>query len=1625
MDTNTGEVTAIGAGTVVLTASLKDNASTKDEKSFNITPLNVKLRVEGVSETLFAPTDVEINSLKVKEGVDYYNSIVFDAPVPFLAAKNLLNAKGVNTSLQEKFDFSSNGNWMITINGYKPTQVHGNNASFMLVVNNVMANKGAGEQPLKENDYVVIFTEQNWERFEAYTFFENEEYTVNAGEELTVKLFKSGFDMNSGTPLASAPCSGATILKGNEKLLRNDGSAVVTSGNGEFKYTFEQEGTYVISANKINNGINYISRPYAVVKVLPRVSQPLNISSVDAINDIRVPYGTNRNDLNLPQTVKATLSNNQEKNLTLSWTDSTPTYNANNAGEYIFKANYELPEGVVGAKPEVSCKVIVEERPNTPVTVVRVGALNNINVAHGTLRNNLNLPTKAQLFLSNGSSEEVNLTWLSSVPTYDAQRAGTYLFTASYELPNGVTGAKPTITVQVTVAEAQNENDIEAWAFRKMNEVADEMRREEFITDWWIISEIVRLGKPINEQELLNLKIKTFKETGEVNDDLANLAKSVLSLRAAGINPEKFYGFNLVEVLKDVEPTRGMWDLAPKLWALSSDDYEDTDLTATIESLIDTIIRKQEADGLWYEWGMWQDATGFALYGLAPYYDRPEVKAAFEKAVNAISSKQTSNGDVYEYPGNNNSLVMVAGGLWSAKPEYLNDPRLVKNGKTMLHALKEYEFTDKPYFRWKKDETNVNKMATEQTFRALLTLYTKKNQDNYVFDYRDIPKRAMEGVLTKITGATKLQDIVVPYGTLRENISLPTHATVSDSLGRNHQVKLFWIRNTVPMYNPEQPGEYLFKSTYPLPQDVYGVKPDITVKVTVLPENATPPISVLRANPIADINVAYGTEKENAGLPATGELVLSDGRVVNVNLSWADATPEYNKTQAGAYVFKATYNLPEGVSGTKPEITAKVIVAPQSTPQEITVTRANPIADINVAYGTEKENAGLPATGELVLSDGRVVNVNLSWSDVVPAYTKTRPGKYIFKATYNLPEGVSGTKPLITAKVTVGEKPSEPTFIVSIDDVKAIIVQKGTALEIAKNNLQKTTLIKDNKNDRHIVQLDWTIENYNADTPADYVAKAVFVLPEGVEQSNPAKELVVETTVKVSEQPSATTPTVEKTHLEKLIDEITRLNLNSNEYPSDLFDDLNTKLENAKSILTNTNATQDDVNENLDLLQKAESALVKKSELVKDTIMLAEAHLMDKFMFVAEDIQKVESEYNALKNLITNSATKNQLQQAENNLFEAISKIRKKQGDSSSPNTSGNMTVYFSIRARERGGDAIEMWLNKTAYTIPVGSRVVVLVDTALRGMGLEYENRGGNYISKIMSPIDGQWFGEFDNGRLSGWMYSVNDNHTELGVAEQPLNDQDYIEWYYTNDYTKEKGSEKWGNKPYDPNNPSGPSTPNNPGSPGGGAGAPTDKLQPNPEQKALNPNVTTATEVKEFKDVPKGRWYSDSVYKLVERGILKGKSEDRFEPAAKVTRAEFIAMLSRIKDENLSNYSDTTSADVSSKAWYNDVVGWAISNNIAKGSGNSFRPNASITREEIAVIIANYLKYNNAIVLDKKAVAASQDNANISDWAKESVDLMKAYGIMSGRENNNFAPKELATRAEIAALIARLIAE
>ena len=201
---------------------------------------------------------------------------------------------------------------------------------------------------------------------------------------------------------------------------------------------------------------------------------------------------------------------------------------------------------------------------------------------------------------------------------------------------------------------------------------------------------------------------------------------------------------------------------------------------------------------------------------------------------------------------------------------------------------------------------------------------------------------------------------------------------------------------------------------------------------------------------------------------------------------------------------------------------------------------------------------------------------------------------------------------------------------------------------------------------------------------------------------------------------------------------------------------------------------------------------------------------------------------------------------------------------------------------------------------------------------------------------------------------------------------------------------------------------------------GAKTDeKKTDSKEDAAKTDNTTNTVDIKVFKDIAAGAWFEDSVKVMLEKGIMKGVSDTAFEPTANVTRAQFVTMLYRIAGRPEAGAN--TFADVPAGSYYEKAVAWASEKKIVNGySKDKFAPFDSITREQLATMLYKYAGSPEAKALDASAFG---DADTVSDYAKAAVGWAVEKGIITGAENKTIAPKQNATRAQVAAMVERYL--
>ncbi len=177
-------------------------------------------------------------------------------------------------------------------------------------------------------------------------------------------------------------------------------------------------------------------------------------------------------------------------------------------------------------------------------------------------------------------------------------------------------------------------------------------------------------------------------------------------------------------------------------------------------------------------------------------------------------------------------------------------------------------------------------------------------------------------------------------------------------------------------------------------------------------------------------------------------------------------------------------------------------------------------------------------------------------------------------------------------------------------------------------------------------------------------------------------------------------------------------------------------------------------------------------------------------------------------------------------------------------------------------------------------------------------------------------------------------------------------------------------------------------------------------------------------FPDID-SHWAEIDIRHLVSRGLLKGYPDGTFKPDKAVNRVEFTAMLTRLMGPGASG-SEIPYRDAEEiPRWARSAVAVAHSRGLVGGyEDNTFRPYAGITREEVAVLLVRAYDILQGIPTGiEDSAPPYSDRGNIAPWAREDVAMARELGLLGGRPENRFVPKDHLTRAETAAALNRLL--
>lgn len=177
-----------------------------------------------------------------------------------------------------------------------------------------------------------------------------------------------------------------------------------------------------------------------------------------------------------------------------------------------------------------------------------------------------------------------------------------------------------------------------------------------------------------------------------------------------------------------------------------------------------------------------------------------------------------------------------------------------------------------------------------------------------------------------------------------------------------------------------------------------------------------------------------------------------------------------------------------------------------------------------------------------------------------------------------------------------------------------------------------------------------------------------------------------------------------------------------------------------------------------------------------------------------------------------------------------------------------------------------------------------------------------------------------------------------------------------------------------------------------------------------------------KTFSDLGKHEWARKQIEVLAAKGIVRGTMADKFEPAANITRADYLEAL--INALGLTAKIDSNFSDISTMAPYSQEIAVAKKLGITTGIGNNkFAPETPITRQDMMVLTAKALNVAKKLSLTDSTteLGGFADQNGIAAYARASVAAMVRSGVIVG-DGKNINPKANTSRAEASVIMYRI---
>lgn len=172
-------------------------------------------------------------------------------------------------------------------------------------------------------------------------------------------------------------------------------------------------------------------------------------------------------------------------------------------------------------------------------------------------------------------------------------------------------------------------------------------------------------------------------------------------------------------------------------------------------------------------------------------------------------------------------------------------------------------------------------------------------------------------------------------------------------------------------------------------------------------------------------------------------------------------------------------------------------------------------------------------------------------------------------------------------------------------------------------------------------------------------------------------------------------------------------------------------------------------------------------------------------------------------------------------------------------------------------------------------------------------------------------------------------------------------------------------------------------------------------------------------YSDLVSNHWGYSGIKICYDRGIMIGYPDGTFGPEETVTWSHAVTIAARVHSAYNGYALDNSETG---EYWYSAYYDYCVENDLLPSTCPrlSRLDEAGITRNDLAYIFSRLLDEADTAAISDLKIA---DESSIPSYALSSVKKMYAAGIMNGMENNEFKGSEYTTRAQLAAVTARLV--